>query len=354
MKLLMYGVSKETVMKEDVIRYSLNDTKKERQMHTIANFAGVEEIIILSSSFRIEYYLYVNEEDFSHGEFLRYLAEETDKSLQEIILETYSKFNEDVLRHLFEITNGYFSDKNGLLSDCLESVERAVKFAHLQKTSDKILFHLFNRAIYLTYHLVTQDDFKPLNESKIAKYIYLMKINMETLNKKNIIISGAMDELYFLTKILILAEVQSITILQDENEDAKQLTALSSLLSNNDTKIYIADDKSLNYRLSKADAIIVDTSKTNILDLAIQEEVAIVRQTKKIQYLIDTSGISQKDIVTYDLDIRFIDGTAPLSFIEEEKNNVLVWLDEYLSNQVVEFMKCIEEEQHNLETEVFN
>ena len=105
MKLLMYGVNKETIMKEDVNKYRLFGEQKKIQMNDIKKIDGVEEIIILTNDFRNEYYLYVDETVFSHGDFLRYIAEKTDKDLQEIILETYSKFNEDVLRHLYEITN---------------------------------------------------------------------------------------------------------------------------------------------------------------------------------------------------------------------------------------------------------
>jgi glutamyl-tRNA reductase len=352
----MYGVNRETIMKEDVERYSLSDVKKKRQMQTISNFDGVEEIIILSSSFRNEYYLYVDEASFSHGEFLRYLAEETDKSLQEIILETYSKFNEDVLRHLFEVTNCYFYDKNGSLSDCLAAVEKALEVSNALNTSGIILMRLFNRALYLAYQLVTQDNFKPLNDSTIAKYIYLLKENLKDLEKKNIIISGDTHEIYYLIKILLLAGVQSVTVLQEEEEKTKrQLAIINPLLSKSSrTKIYNGNNKSFYYRLSKADAVILDTAEINILAQEIQEEISVVRQTKKIQYLIDLSGISHEDILDQDLDIRFIDGTAPLSFIEEDKKNVRLWIDEYLTDQVEQFMQYFEMEQLNVEKEVLN
>ena len=77
MKLLMYGVNQETVMKEDIHKYLLNDEEKEIQMNDISQLEGVDEIIILSDDFRNEYFLYVDEEIFSHGEFLRYIANKT-------------------------------------------------------------------------------------------------------------------------------------------------------------------------------------------------------------------------------------------------------------------------------------
>ena len=42
----MYGVNKETVMKEDTEKYFLDDEKKYIQMNDILKFNGVEEIAI--------------------------------------------------------------------------------------------------------------------------------------------------------------------------------------------------------------------------------------------------------------------------------------------------------------------
>lgn len=50
MKLLMYGVSKETVTKEDADIYKLTQKKKENQMRDILKLDGIEEIVILDSS----------------------------------------------------------------------------------------------------------------------------------------------------------------------------------------------------------------------------------------------------------------------------------------------------------------
>src|SRR5699024_8024164 len=134
MKLLMYGVNKETIMKEDVDKYRLFGDQKQIQMNDISQFDGVEEIIVLTNDFRNEYYLYVNETIFSHGDFLRYIADKTDKTLQEIILETYSKFNEDVLHHLYRRSNVYISDPVSYYV-VLSSVENAVYYSIVINTA---------------------------------------------------------------------------------------------------------------------------------------------------------------------------------------------------------------------------
>src|SRR5690625_1909468 len=170
MKLLMYGVNKETIMKEDVDKYRLFGDQKQIQMNDISQFDGVEEIIVLTNDFRNEYYLYVNETIFSHGDFLRYIADKTDKTLQEIILETYSKFNEDVLRHLYEISSGYLSEPVGSFN-ILKSVEKAICFAKKMNTSGDVLLKLFNDAIELTYNFKLNESIQPLNRSTISNYV---------------------------------------------------------------------------------------------------------------------------------------------------------------------------------------
>ena len=52
MKLLMYGVNKDTVMKEDTEKYFLDNNNRKNQMQDIACFDGVEEIAVLSNDFR--------------------------------------------------------------------------------------------------------------------------------------------------------------------------------------------------------------------------------------------------------------------------------------------------------------
>lgn len=183
MKLLMYGVNKETIMKEDVDKYRLFGDQKQIQMNDIRQFDGVEEIILLTNDFRNEYYLYVNETIFSHGDFLRYIADKTDKSLQEIILETYSKFNEDVLRHLYEISSGYLSEPVGSFK-VLASVEKAVHYALEMNTAGEVLYRLFKEAIDLAYQFKLDEEIQPLNKSKITKYVYLLKKKMKSLEKK--------------------------------------------------------------------------------------------------------------------------------------------------------------------------
>ena len=353
MKLLMYGVNKETIMKEDVNKYRLFGEQKKIQMKDIRKIDGVEEIIVLTNDFRNEYYLYVDETIFSHGDFLRYIADKTDKNLQEIILETYSKFNEDVLRHLYEITCGYLSEPMGSF-DILNSVEKAVNYASKLHTGGEILYKLFEEAIQLSYSFKLNEETQPLNMSEISKYIYLLKNKMSTLAKKDFLISGNAFEISYLTKLLLLADAQTVTILQEDEKDSlKQVERLSTRLTDTEAaKVFAATSKSLYYRLSKTDAVICDFSKIDLFNKKMVEEIAIMRQTKKIQYLIDTSKQPIKEMTKDNLDIHVIDPTINVSYNDEQLNNAIIVLEEEIQTRIEKFMKHFEELRMNKEQKI--
>ncbi len=352
MKLLMYGVNKETVMKEDVDKYLLTEQNKKRQMYDISKFNGVEEIVVLTNDFRNEYYLYVDETVFSHGEFLRYLAEETDKVLQDIILETYSKFNEDVLRHLFEITSGYLSQPQGAFS-ILRSVEKAIELANTLHTSGPVVYRMFKKAIYLSYALKLEKAIKPLNQSLLSKYVYLLQERMEHLEKKHYLVSGDDWQVYFLTKLLIFAGAQTVTIIQnDEFESQKQFERIKYYLNDNErTKVYPVTAKSLCYRLSKADAAILNTSKIKLFDEEILEEVTVIRQTKKVQYIVDTRAEGLDHFEFPELDLQYIDGSIEMTYNDDEQTEAFVAFDEELNEHIEKFMQFLEKMQMSEKTE---
>ena len=349
MKLLMYGVNKDTVMKEDTEKYFLDNKKRQDQMMEIASFNGVEEIAVLSNNFRNEYYLYVNESIFSHGDFLRYIAEETKKSLQEIILETYSKFNEDVLRHLFEVATGFISEPIGSVV-ALGSVEEALFFSKKVNTIGEVITRMFQNAIDLAFELKLDESTKPLNLTKLSTYLYLLIEQMDELEKKNYLVSGTDLEVYFLTKVLLKAEARSISIIHDDEMEAERQTLFVKQIINeiNQTKVYSVTSKSLYYRLSKVDAAILDTSKFNLFDETICEEVAIIRQTKKVQYLIDTGEHTPIELPYPNLDIRVINAKNNHLYSEDELINANVILDEKLSIHVKEFMEYLDSLQTNV------
>ena len=353
MKLLMYGVSKETVTKEEAIKYQIANGRKERQMTEIIEFDGIEEIVILDSDFRNEYYLYVDELVFSHGEFLRYLAEETGKNLEEVILETYSKFNEDVLRHLYEIATGYFSNPKGSI-EMLISLERALDLSKNLKTVGRILTKLFREAIDLAYTLKLNDLILPLNLSEASKYIYILKKKLGQLENKNYLLAANDHDLMILSKVFLMANAQTVSIThKDAGELNRQYQKISAKLTEEEkSKFHLADAKSLNYRLAKADAVILNLTDLQILDQETREEVAEIRQTRKVQYLIDTSEHPMIEFNCESLDIELIDPDISYAHNDEKQQEAMIEFDEILSTKVNEFMKYFEQFQEENLTEI--
>lgn len=353
MKLLMYGVSQETVTKEEANKYKLANGRKERQMAEILEFDGIEEIVILDSEFRNEYYLYVDELIFSHGEFLRYLSVETGKNLEEIILETYSKFNEDVLRHLYEIASGYLSNPIGVFGILL-SLENSLNLAKELDTAGNILNKMFKEAVQLAYSLKLNELVRPLNLSKMSRYIYSLKNKLGQLKNKNYILAADDEELIVLSETLLAAEAQSITITHCNNQELNnQYKEIKNRLSEIDqNKIYMADSKALNYRLSKADAVILNLDEFNILDKNNREEVAEIRQTRKIQYVIDLSENPVEKINCEALDIEILKPKLNEDYDEEEQQQAIVEFENILSEKIKKFMKYFTDLQEQKLTEI--
>lgn len=349
MKLLMYGVNKDTVMKEDTDKYFLNNCKRQNQMTEIASFKGVEEVAVLANNFRNEYYLYVDELVFSHGDFLRYIAEETDKSLQEIILETYSKFNEDVLRHIYEVATGFISEPMGSII-ALGSVEEALYFSKNINTIGEVITKMFQDAIELAFEMKLEETTKPLNQTELSDYIYLLIDQMSELENKNYLVSGTDLDVYFLTKVLLKAGARTVSLIQnDELEAERQKTFIQRTLNELDqSSVYSVTTKSLYYRLSKVDAGILDTSKLDLSDESIREKIAIIRQTRKVQYLIDTGDHSSIDLSYPNLDIRIISPKMSHSYSEDEQTNANVFFDEKVSIHIKNFMEYLETLQVNI------
>ena len=162
----------------------------------------------------------------------------------------------------------------------LGTAERTLEFAKTFHMGGPIVDKMFNRAIYLGYTLKLNDEIKPLNQSHISNYITLLKKYVSDFSKKNYLISGNDDEVYFLTKLLLFAEAQTVTIIQkDEEESLLQFNHIKKFFNESElSRISPMVQKSLYYRLAKMDVAIIDAADINIFDREIQEEVSVVEE----------------------------------------------------------------------------
>ncbi|MDN6730953.1 MAG: hypothetical protein L0L39_02095 [Atopostipes suicloacalis] len=114
----------------------------------------------------------------------------------------------------------------------------------------------------------------------------------------------------------------------------------------------MADSKALNYRLSKADAVILNLDEFNILDKNNREEVAEIRQTRKIQYVIDLSENPVEKINCEALDIEILKPKLNEDYDEEEQQQAIVEFENILSEKIKKFMKYFTDLQEQKLTEI--
>ncbi|HLR92565.1 MAG TPA: hypothetical protein VK048_05840, partial [Atopostipes sp.] len=72
---------------------------------------------------------------------------------------------------------------------------------------------------------------------------------------------------------------------------------------------------------------------------------SLIRQTKKIQYLVDTSEEPISDIHEEQLNVRVIHPNGSLSYNDEQFNNAMLAMDEAMQTHIDRFMKYFEELQ---------
>ena len=101
MKILLYGVSHQTTPIEIRERYTIKEDDVPKQLTEIKAFNGVSEVVILTTCNRTEYYLYIDQTEFMHGDMLRYIGEYTGYDVSDVISTSYGKSNSDVATHIF-------------------------------------------------------------------------------------------------------------------------------------------------------------------------------------------------------------------------------------------------------------
>lgn len=289
MKVIMYGVSLETVSEQDIARYRLSAQDKANHLIDIKQFAGVEEVLLLTSEFQNEYYLYVDEAQFEHGDFLRYLANYAEKSLKEVILETYSKFADDVMKHLLAQISGQERDNYGQ-ELAFKDFSEAILLAQTSQTIGNYLQQLFQQVLIFNFKLYDNSGLNPL---LTASDRWLKQYVEQNTSLQNVVIMGrSYETLYRAFLILYLTDASVIFCLSD-NAQSKQLKAITELINTAQQRLKIAECGYC-YRLATADLILMDAQSISPIQLS--EMIEEVRQTPKQVTIIsnlDSEAISK-------------------------------------------------------------
>lgn len=343
MKILLYGVSHQTTPIEIRERYTIEEADVPHHLSKIKEFTGVEEAVILTTCNRTEYYLYIDQTEFMHGEMLRYIGEHTGFDVSDVISTSYGKFNSDVATHLFSVATGLDSLMVGE-TQILSQVKGALKIAQDAHTAGPILSSLFNKAVSFSKKAHTETLLDQLSFNPSTAAVKFFKEEWTTIEEKRFLLVGAGKMIRLAAKSLIQHGATHITILNRHDDKAEVLADelnewVQSMKHPHQLKryFYSGNYANLAMALASTDGVIVATKSSEyIIHSLVIQQMQQIRRGKKELTLVDLAVPRNVDpeiqlvegIHVYDMDQI---GTKIDDFkIEREKiiKNIHFQLDE--------------------------
>lgn len=294
LKILLYGVSHKTTPIEIRENYTIEEKKLPEQLAEIKSFLGVEEAVILSTCNRIEYYLYIDQTKFMHGEMLRYLSDHTGYEISEVISTSYGKSNYEAAEHLFKVATGLDSLIIGE-TQILSQVKQAFAVAIEQKTSGPILNSLFNKAISFSKKMHTKTNLDQLSYNPGTAAVKLYKEEWESIVDKRFLLIGSGKMVRLTAKTLFYHGSTHITLTgrneQKVNDLAHELNLWAQTTRHSDVLnryFFTADFDHLPMSIAVADGVIAATKAPyHLITEKTIEEMATIRLTMKKQLFMD-------------------------------------------------------------------
>ncbi|WP_161877935.1 hypothetical protein [Alkalibacterium sp. MB6] len=301
MKLLMYGVNRDSVSADDIHKYRLDERTQTQHLKDISDFIGVEEVVLLITENRNEYYLYVDEKQFKHGDLLRYLSHFTGKTLEETILETYSKFNEDVVKHLMSISSNVATSSNQVFEP-VEVIDHALVHANTHRTVRTVLHSLFKTVVEFSLALCEKESIEPLLQSDIHRSIKRIKASVSHKKSVDYLVLGHHPITEQVMKNIIgksnasvtfIDRMDYITEIDDHFKQWLTMMEQANLMSD----IQCVGMNQLLYRLSKADVVIIGPSiQHSWISEDVLKEVQVMRPYAKVQQFFDFSQTQDETV----------------------------------------------------------
>ena len=351
MKLLLYGVSHYTVPNADIHKYRIYDNQIEEKSLEIKQFSGVEEVLILSNETRTEFYFHVDETSFNHGDILRFIASYTNEDLENVIHETYRKFNEDVARHLLSILSRRDSENEKELN-ILQDVDDALSFAKRIGTAGTTLSSVFEEAISFALKVRSLPVMKSFYDSNLSHILRRIVSEWHTLNYKRFYLDGKSPLTMFLAKTLYHLGASSIVIgIQDEQSKkifAKLIEWSEALPNDRGHKVFHqGNSHSKMYHLASADGIISEENaqKRDVSEESL-EKMSKIRLTKKKQLWfslfekpeIKNQKINENGLKT--ISVREIDQQERQeNIMDEDKGKAIKTYEESVNEEVSKIIK---------------
>ncbi len=354
LKILLYGVSHKTTPIEIREHYTIEEQQLPEQLAEIKLFSGVQEAVILSTCNRTEYYLYIDQNEFMHGEMLRFLSNHTGYEISEVISTSYGKSNYEAAEHLFNVATGLDSLIIGE-TQILSQVKQAFAMAIELKTSGPILNSLFNKAISFSKKMHTKTNLDRLSYNPGTAAVKLYKEEWDSLADKRFLLIGSGKMIRLTAKTLFYQGATHITLIgrneQKVNDLAHDLNLWAQKTRHSDVLkryFFTADFNHLPMSLAAADGVVTATKAPyHLITGKTIEEMATIRLTLKKQLFMDFSVPRNiKPSLQYIEGIQVFD-MDQISFRLEEadldKDKVVRKIKVELAEEVAEFKQWYQE-----------
>ena len=355
-KILLYGVSHKTTPIEIREHYTIEENRIPEQLAEVLSFPGVKEAVILSTCNRTEYYLYIDQNEFMHGDMLRYLSNHTGYEISEVISTSYGKSNLDAANHLFKVATGLDSLIIGE-TQILSQVKQALAIAIEQKTSGPVLNSLFHKSISFSKKMHTKTKLDHLSYNPGSAAVKLFKEEWESINDKRFLLIGSGKMIRLAAKTLFYQGATHITLTgrneQKVNDLANEMNVWAKMKRHTgmlNRCFFTADFNHLPMSLAAADGVIVATKAQHYLvtEKTI-EEMATIRVTKKKQLFMDLAV--PRNI---EPSLQYIEGIQVLDMdqisfrldeVDLDKDKIVKKITADLNEEVTEFDHWYQERQ---------
>lgn len=346
MKLLLYGVNIETVSLENKEKYLLSENEKRDQLQYLDKILGVEEVFIFTNSVRTEYYFMVDEEVFKHGDFISYLAQETERDIDEVILDTYSMFNSHVLEHILNLQSGIDTFKHSS-EQMIEIYEDSIKISEeVLEKKQRLLKNAIRQIADFISEMKQSDALAGLFNAIPDNTVRRIRKYLTSFKDKRIVIYGRPEQVRFYGKILYRSGFNHISIMTKNYQESEGLTQeLNSwalyITPENDSKVFFAVDMSKpEFYLAASDSILLleelDPVLLNNL-IPVSTSQALSSPTKRRPIIID---FTNSDNIREDCEGYYYSKNDILTHLElskSKRDEALVSFNDALRKELVKF-----------------
>lgn len=257
MKLLMYGLNVVEQAEQEKSFYNLTEYTQREMADYIQSISGVVESFIFQNTHNFEVFLFVDEDNFQHGDLLRYFAEMGQLELKDIIYYSYSYFNEEAVSHLYKKVFG--TDQMSPIKFFNDFVKNAIRANHVNN-----LGKYFNTLFNHLFHFMFDDSIELQMDYNVANQL-LSLMNSDKIgdySNKDVMILGANLNSLYLSCCLKHYGVRSVTLTEIEDSNflhlIKEMENLNfkyfNHLTNNNFKIANIDQT--NFQFAQADLFV--------------------------------------------------------------------------------------------------